>query len=399
MRVAFINVEGGHTGGAGSIVSDIACTVQADGGKSLICYGRLGIPEEGLQLYRIGSDLDVYYHAMMSRVFDNQGLYSQRATQKLLKVINEFEPDVINLHLLHGYYLNYKILFEYLKNAGKPVVWTFHDSWAYTGHCATFESVNCEKWKIQCNNCPKKNVYPRSYWLDNSERNYKLKKKTFSGLNGMTIVTPSQWLADKVKVSFLNEYPCYVINNGIDFDAYHPCESDFKKKYHLEGYRVILGVAASWSVYKGLDDLFKLSEMLPSNYRIVLVGLTKEQLRELPPTITGIERTTNRQELMEAYSAAEVFVDPTIEDNFPTVILEALACGTPVVTYDTGGCKEEVDETCGIVVKQHDLEAMKNGIIHFVEDGIFTELCIERARCFDKKEKCREYLDLFKKEK
>lgn len=395
MKVAIFNVEGGHAGGAASIACDIALAVNNTGGASVINYGRLGIEEHGVEIRRIDNNVDIYYHVMISRLLDIHGNGSYIATRRAIEELDRFKPDLINLHIIHGYYLNYECLFEYIKNNKLPVVWTFHDCWAFTGHCATFDDAGCEKWKYQCGDCPKKGFYPKSLLIDNSKNNYIRKKNVFTSVDNLTIVTPSEWLASKVRESFLNKYPVKVINNGIDLDVFTHLPGRFKEKHNLIGKKMVLGVAATWSESKGYYDFLKLSSILPDDYVIVLVGLSDEQLNSIPRNILGIRRTTDRNELIEAYSAADVFVDPTRSDNFPTVILEALACGTPVVTYDTGGCPEEIDNTCGRVVAQGDIPGLCQSVIDLINMGDISNQCINRAQLFDKKDKCLEYMHLF----
>lgn len=395
MKVAFFNVEGGHAGGAGSIASDIAQTVNTTGGESLICYGRLGIEEKGLKIQRIDNKIDVYTHVLLTRVFDAHGYGSKKATYKAINALESFGPDLLNLHIIHGYYLNYDILFKYIKEKKIPVVWTFHDSWAYTGHCATYDQIGCDKWITGCNNCPKRSSYPQSWLLDHSSQNYQRKKNAFTSVENMTIVTPSQWLAEKVKKSFLKEYRIEVINNGIDLNVFHSKETSFKQQYGIYNKKMVLGVASTWSETKGLKDLVELSKMLSEEYVVVVIGVSEKQKNELPSNMIGIEKTTNREALIQAYAAADVFVDPTTSDNFPTVILEALACGTPVATYNTGGCPEEIDNTCGRVIEQGDIPGLCQSVIDLINMGDISNQCINRAQLFDKKDKCQEYMHLF----
>ena len=343
MKVLMINSVCGIRS-TGRICTDIAEELEKQGHDVKIAYGRETVPEK-YQKYavRIGTDLDVKLHGIKTRLFDRHGFGSKRATKKFIKWVEEYDPDVIHLHNLHGYYINIKILFDYLKKANKKVVWTLHDCWAFTGHCTHFSLASCEKWKTECKCCPNKKEYPRSNLLDNSKKNYVCKKSLFTGIKNMMLVTPSEWLKDLVKQSFLSDYEVKCIHNGIDLNAFRPTESDFKKRNDLEDKKVVLAVSSVWNERKGFYDVIKLSEQLTSDYKVVMVGLDDAQKNSLPPNIIGITRTNSTTELAEIYSAADVFVNLTYEDNYPTVNLEALACGTPVITYKTGGSVESVD--------------------------------------------------------
>lgn len=293
---------------------------------------------------RIGSDLSVKADALTARILDNAGFNSKAATKKFLEWVRKYDPDVIHLHNIHGYYVNLPLLFDYLSKANKKVIWTLHDCWTFTGHCAYFTYAKCEKWRKGCHECPQKKDYPSSILCDRSEQNWKRKRKMFTSVKNMTIVTPSKWLSGLVKQSFLRKYSVVVINNGIDTTVFKPTPSDFRKKHELEGKKIILGVASVWDRRKGLKDFVKLSEIINENYAIVLVGLSEEQIKQMPKNIVCISRTNSQKELAEIYTAADVLFNPTYEDNYPTVNLEAQACGTPVVTYNTGGSPESVPE-------------------------------------------------------
>lgn len=350
MKVLMINSVCGIRS-TGRICTDIATELEKQGHEVKIAYGRENVPEQFKKYaIRIGSDFGVKLHALTARFFDNSGFGSKSATKNFIKWINEYNPDVIHLHNIHGYYLNIKILFDYLQKSGKKVVWTLHDCWAFTGHCSYFDYAGCDKWKTYCCNCPQKESYPSSILFDNSKKNYLNKKKCFTSISNMTFVTPSEWLSGLVKRSFLGKYDVKVINNGVDTEIFKPTESDFRKKHGIEDKKIVLGVASVWDKRKGLSDFLELSKLLDDSYRIVLVGLNKEQISGLPNNVIGMEKTNNTKELAEIYTAADVFVNPTYEDNYPTVNLEAQACGTPVITYNTCGSPESVDFN-GVVTK------------------------------------------------
>lgn len=338
------------TGSTGRICTDIADMLIEQGHECKIAYGRGSVPEKYQNIsVKIGSTFGVYCNALKARLFDNEGLNAKHATKKFIKWVKTYDPDVIHLHNLHGYYLNLEILFDYLKTCGKKIVWTLHDCWAFTGHCSYFDYPHCDRWKTGCSGCIRLHDYPKSF-TDRSKRNFDKKKQLFTGISNLTIVTPSEWLADLVKQSFLKEYPVEVINNGIDLSIFKPTPSDFRERHGLHDQKIILGVAFVWDKRKGFDDFIKLAGVIDDGYRIVMVGVNKKQKKHLPKNIIGIERTNNIKELAEIYTAADVFFNPTYEDNYPTVNLEAQACGTPVVTYATGGSVESVPEANVVAV-------------------------------------------------
>ena len=358
MKVLQINTVCG-VGSVGRIVRQIHEALREKGHESYIAYGRKPLGCDGA--IRIGGDLDVYFHVFLTRVFDLHGFGSKKATKKFLKIVEEINPDIIHLHNIHGYYLNIEVLFDFLKSFDKPVVWTLHDCWAFTGHCSHFTYAKCERWKTGCYSCPEKKSYPRSVIFDNSKSNYARKKKAFTGVKNMTLVTPSQWLAGLVKESFLGDYPVQVILNGIDTEVFKPTPSDFKKRYGLDGKFLILGVANVWEKRKGFDYFLDLSKYLSDDEIIVLVGLSDERIKNLPNNIIGIKRTNSAKELAEIYTAADVFFNPTLEDNYPTVNLEAQACGTYVITFDSGGAKETIiSKESGIAIKPCNAEDIMN---------------------------------------
>lgn len=352
MKYLFVNSVCG-IGSTGRICADIAKKLEADGHEVKIAYGRTStVPEQyGKYAVRIGSGIDVKVAGIQSRLFDNHGLASKRATKKFLQWADEYDPDLVWLHNLHGYYINYELLFQWIKSRPKmEVKWTLHDCWAFTGHCSYFTIVKCEQWKNHCSYCPQTRRYPACYGKGDASQNFDRKREAFTGVKNLTLITPSQWLADLVKQSFLKEYPIEVRYNTIDRNIFKPTPSDFRERYGLVGKKIVLGVASIWDERKGLRHFYKLAQMLDDRYAIVLVGLSEKQMKKLPKNILGIKRTNSPRELATIYTAADVFFNPTYEDNYPTVNLEAEACGTRVVTYDTGGCRETIHSPESVVI-------------------------------------------------
>lgn len=343
MKVLFINCVCGIRS-TGRIVTDLAESYLQQGHEVKIAYGRETVPEKYKDIsYRIGSETNVRVNALKARLLDNEGLNCRLQTKKLIKWANDYNPDVVWLHNLHGYYINIELLFSWIKSRpSMEVRWTLHDCWAFTGHCAHFTGIGCVQWKEQCVRCALRQRYPKSLFKDNCKSNYQRKKRSFTGVQQMRLIVPSHWLGNLVKESFLREYPVEVMHNRIDTTVFKPTEGSFRKQYHLENKKVVLGVASTWDDSKGYSDFLKLSELLDDSYRIVMVGVSKQQCKTLPAKIVGIPRTDSAAQLAEIYTAADVFVNLTYEDTYPTVNLEAQACGTPCLTYRTGGSVESV---------------------------------------------------------
>ena len=394
-----INVTA-NWGSTGKIAEAIGIAAMKAGWESYIAYGRWSNPSQS-HLIKIGSDFDVYEHFAETRLLDNHGLASRIATHTFIHQIQEIKPDIVHLHNIHGYYLNYKLLFEFLSQKDVPIVWTLHDCWSFTGHCSYFDIADCERWKQGCYApCPCKREYPASYLMDSCEKNWFQKEASFTSVKNMTLVPVSKWLSKLIKESFMVNYPVQMIHNGIDLDVFCPQTGNFSIQGMdlIKGKRIVLGVASVWDSRKGLSDFVWLRERLTDDWVLVLVGLNEEQLKTLPKGIVGIKRTQNQHELAQLYSFADVFVNPTYEDNFPTTNLEALACGTPVITYRTGGSPEAIDEKTGLVVEQGNVSALADAI---------KELCLRdreqlskdcRARAeehFDKNKCFEKYVRLY----
>ena len=361
MKYLFINSVYGVRS-TGKIIAQQCRQLQAQGHTCLVGYGREASPDCAVKTLKIGTRLDVLIHGFLSTFFDRQGFGSKRATKRFLKQVETYAPDVIWLHNVHGYYIHLETLFNWLKAHPKiKVYWTLHDCWAFTGHCAYFTMAKCDKWKTQCKNCPQKKAYPRCLGFSGSSRNYQKKKEIFNGVADLTLITPSQWLADLTRESFLKNYPVKVQNNTVDTTVFKPTPSDFRHRYGIKHKKIVLAVAVILEETKGLPDLLQLRKLLDERFVLVLVGVPTEKIKQLPPNIKGIARTKNQQELAAIYTAADVFVNPTHQDNYPTVNLEARACGTPVVTYNVGGSPESAGGK--YIVPEHDIAGLAR-LIH-----------------------------------
>lgn len=400
MRIAQINMT--PFGSTGRIMLQIAKTAQKAGMTArayttefFTINGRSPrVKEENLYYY--GSFYENMVHNYLGKLLGRNGQFSYFGTKQLIRELKRFAPDIVHLHNLHCHCIHLPALFRYLKKSNVKVIWTLHDCWSFTGHCPHFDMYGCDKWKTGCHHCGQLKGYPKSY-LDTSKQMYRKKQRWFTALQHMTLVTPSAWLAGLAKQSFLNKFPVKTIHNGIDLSIFKPTDSDFREKHGLQNKKILLGVSFGWSDKKGLDAFLELARRLSDEYRIVLVGTNEALDATLPSNVVSIHHTNNQQELAEIYSAADLFVNCTREDTFPTVNLEALACGTPIITFDTGGSPECVDATCGSVVKKNDVDAMEKEILRIFETQPFSKAaCVMRAKCFDMQDKFNEYVDLYR---
>lgn len=338
----------------GRIIREIGDTAMASGWESYIAYseGRDGKMECTSHTVPVGDRMSVAFHGLATRMFDRHGLASTEATRKFIKDIESIDPDVIHIHNIHGYFLNYEILFDWLSHCGKQVIWTVHDCWLFTGHCYHYMNAGCDKWKYGCGQCPQTREFPKSWLIDRSAKNWRDKKNAFCSIpsDKMTIVTVSDWLKGEMQQSFLKDFRYKVIHNGIDTEVFKPSDGTVvRRRYGIGDRKMYMGAASIWSTAKGLDDFISMASMLTPQEVIVLVGLDKNQMARMPANIIGIPRTSDVHELAELYSAADAFLNLTYQDNYPTVNLESISCGTPVVTYRTGGSPESVTSQCGMV--------------------------------------------------
>ncbi|MDR1683090.1 MAG: glycosyltransferase [Candidatus Symbiothrix sp.] len=387
----------------GRIMEEIGDLAIRNGWESYIAYskGRDGIQKSKSNIIPIGNKRSVAWQGLMTRLFDRHGLSSDKATLRFVETIKRLNPDVIHIHNIHGYFLNYNILFDYLSKSNIHAIWTIHDCWAYTGHCYHYSYAKCDKWKTICNHCPQKTKFPASYLFDRAKKNYIDKKKAFTSLDisQMTIVPVSHWMENEMRESFFNKYRFRVIHNGIDTNVFDINESDgIKEKYGINRPYIILGIAGIWSDEKGLGDFMQLADKIDDNQLIVLVGVNEKQKASLPRNILGISRTNNVQELSQLYSAADVFVNLTWQDNYPTVNLEAIACGTPVITYRTGGSVESVTEDTGLVVEQGDISGLIQAIRLIESRGksYYKDRCRSFAlKNFRKEDRYADYIAMY----
>jgi len=384
-------------GSTGRIATDIAQYAAAQGAETVIGFGAGSVPA-GSEAYalRIGGPIGRKWHGAIRKLLDAEGYGSILATKRLIAFLRQYQPDVIHLHNLHGCYVNHKLLFRYLAQSGIPVIWTLHDCWAFTGHCAYFDRAGCERWKTGCFQCPQKGEYPACIGIGGSKRNYTRKRKLFTSLPTLTLVTPCAWLRNFVASSYFKTTPCQVIYNGVDRNCFRPVQSNLRSQYSIGDKRLVLAVASEWEERKGVRLLPELADLLGDDCPLVVIGLTQDQKQALPSNIIGITKTADVEELAAWYTAADCLANPTLEDNMPMVNLESLACGTPVVTFHTGGCAEAITDLCGAVTPKGNVKAMADEIRRVAaRKAELTQACLAQAEHFDAVTSAQTYWDLY----
>lgn len=418
MRIAYINVTSVMS--TGRIAVELCRMAEAGGHRALLCHARGTCPGDVPSL-RVGNRMDTAAHALLARVTDRAGFYSRRSTRQLVSELEKYKPDLVHLHNIHGYYLHLPTLFEYLKRNDIPTVWTLHDCWAFTGHCAYYTMAEgapppdgerrraacgegCERWLNGCGNCVLLREYPRSWLVDQSARNWREKRALFSGVPHMVLVTPSEWLKDQVKRSFLGSYPVYALPNGIDLTAFAPCVDenfmrDTARFYGLDkaGNRpLIISAASAWDGRKGLDDLIELSEVLGEDYCVAAVGLDEYQIRSLPPhTVLGVPPTGNLNDLCALYTAADLYISLSHGETMGMTLVEALACGTQVLCYDTTAMPEIVTPEVGEVAPMGDMDAVADAVRRLCRSHKSPADCRARAAAYAAPLRFGAYLKLY----
>ncbi|MDR2505583.1 MAG: glycosyltransferase [Oscillospiraceae bacterium] len=413
--ICFINTSAG--GSHGAITRELAVGASAAGYSPIAAYSR-GNPPGEFASVRIGSDMDMRLAGLTTRLRDNHGFANARATRRFLSKLDEIKPDLLHLHNLHGYYINVEMLFSYIKKNELPAVWTLHDCWAFTGHCSHFVRANCDKWRTLCHACPMKREYPASLLLDNSERNYRRKRSAFTNVPNLRIVAPSDWLAENVRRSFLRDYPLSVIPNGVDTNAFTPSD-EMMGAMHSTTHCVvkdgsILSIAAPFDERKGFTDIIETAKLLP-NKRFILIGLTDKQKKLLPSNAEGYGRINDRAQIIRFCRKASLLLNATYEDTYPTVNMEAIACGTPAVSYNTGGCAEQqglslqsaalsgrrfIQTQVGAIVNEKSPAALAEAIaqteLSFARPDASELLHLFSLKHFDRNKAVSAYVDIYK---
>jgi putative colanic acid biosynthesis glycosyltransferase len=388
-------------GSTGRIVEQIGLVAINGGWESYIAYGGRPRNTSKSRLIKIGTYFDQLIHALHTRFFDNHGFASVHATKRFIKILEQIKPDLIHLHNIHGYFLNLTILFDYIVNKGIPVIWTLHDFWPVTGHCSFFSDINCEKWKAGCHHCPKKKYYPKSICIDNSEKNYYLKRKIFCSLKNISIISVSKWEENILRQSYLSKYPIFTIYNGVDLEIFKPMggTDSLRSKLKIANKYVLLALATTWGARKGWYDYLKLSKILPEEYIIVLVGLPWRKMKDLPKNIMGIKRTESVNELVSYYSMADIVLNLSYQETFGLTTVEGLACGTPCIVYNRTASPELIIPETGYIVEPGNIEQILQAIQRIVKNGKlhYSENCrLHAMRYFDVNDRYLEYLELYR---
>lgn len=387
-----------NSGSAGRIVEQIGELAIQNGWESYVAYGRKKNDSKS-QAIKIGGNISILIHGFKSLVFDKHGLGSTFATKILIRKIEKINPDIIHLHGIHGYYVNYEVLFSYLNRVEKPVVWTMHDFWAVTGHCTYFTDINCNKWQNKCFNCPKSKNYPKSIFFDRSKINFLLKKDLFNTIKNLSVVSVSEWMGSLVEKTFLKNHFQKTILNGVDVNNFSPKNpSRLLEKFNLKDKFILLGVATSWGERKGWHDFIELNRLLPEKYQIILVGLNKNLLKKLPNNIIGLTRTESTNELAELYSAADVVLSLSTQETFGLTTIEGFACGTPGIVYNCTASPELITPDTGFIVEKGDFVGLLNALSEIKSKGkeFYSEKCRDRAvNVYNKNLRFKEYIDLY----
>ena len=384
-------------GSTGKIVEGIGVLALSQGWDVYVAHGTRYRNPSALKSIQVTSKAGEMLHYIESSLFDAQGLGSRFATRRLLKKIDELKPDVVHIHNIHGCFLNYPILFRYLREKSIPVVWTLHDCWAMTGHCVHFERTHCEKWKTQCGDCQQKHDFPASYLLDRSKSNYMLKKQLFTAMEKLWITTVSSWLKGVAEQSYLKKFPVDVVPNGINTKTFVPTENNVKQRLGIGDKKLVLAVASGFDERKGIYDFVKLGKVLPSEFQLMLIGTNKSDKRVLPENVITVSRANGAAELAAFYSAADVLLSLSYEETFGMTIVEAMACGTPAIVYDNTAQPELITPETGLVVKTGDVEGAKNAIEEVCSKGkvYYSEACRQHALEYDEKKSYQKYMELY----
>lgn len=390
-------------GSIGSITTQIGDSfVKTFGGNSFITYHFRCYPSPSSKniSIKVGTPLSFLVHILWTRLFDAHGLASWYDTKKLIRVIEEKHIDIVHLHNIHGYYVNIKMLINYLRENNIPVVWTIHDCWNFTGHCAHYYEVNCYRWKKGCAKCPYKKRYPKSILMNRSAHMFNFKKELFTSLDNVVLIPVSNWQEEILRESFLGNKRIIRVYNGIDTDVFRPCDNtdSIKSKYGLKNRFVLLGVATGWGPDKGSLDYIKLSKLLPKDYQIVLVGLNDDAAKQFPSDIMCLPRTNSQNELVELYSVADVLMSLSYQESMGLTIVEAMACGTPAIVYNNTAQPELVNTNTGIVVETGNVDQVYSAVKDIRKKGkqFYSNFCRERAESFFSNTKCYgQYMEVY----
>lgn len=396
MKILFIDVNC-KISSTGKIVYDLFTECRKEGHEAAICYGR-GTKIDEQNILKFGLDIETYFHAFMTRLTGLTGCYSFFSTRRLLKFMEEFKPDVVHIHELHAYFVNLFPVTDYLKKKNIKTVWTFHCEFMYTGKCGY--AYECEKWKTECGRCPKLRDYPSSMIFDFTKRMYRDKQKLFKDFNNLTIVSPSQWLADRIKQSFLSDKRINVIHNGIDIrNVFYPRQFDhLKVKHNIKDEKIVLAVAPDlMSERKGGRHILDLAKRMKNeNVKFILIGV-EDLDKNFNDNVIALERIGNQQELAEYYSMANVFIICSLKETFSQTCAESLCCGTPVVGFESGAPETVFDKLYATFVPYCDLDSLQEAAQNILNGKNISNECANYGKdAFSKDKMYEEYMNLYK---
>lgn len=390
MRVLQINANFGFSS-TGLIVKDIADQIKKDGLEPFCAYQKTNAPVNNG--YQIGNKFDWKLHAFFSRILGRQGYYSYFATKKFLKYIDKIKPDVIHLHNLHSNYININLLLKFIAKKDIPTIITFHDCWFFTGKCFHYVDFSCDRYKTGCGKCPKKKAPPKSLIFDFSSQVLKNKIKRLTAIPRLKIIGCSDWICNEAKNSLLKDCDISRIYNGVDINVFCPKNTEnLRNELGASDNFLVLGMANKWFLDQNISLIEKV-KTLP-NTKLILVGCNENQLRFLKENhseVIGVGFVKDREELARYYSVADVFVNLTFADTLPTVNMESICCGTPVITYDGCGSPELVDKDCGVIVKKGDTDGIINALNNIRETD-FSDCYKIGQEKFDKNKCYKEYI-------
>lgn len=393
MKILQINAVYGFRS-TGIIIKDIAIALKKEGHEAYFAYQTANErPENG---YLIGNKFVWKWHALYSRVFGRQAYASKSSTKKLLKWIDTVQPDVVHLHNLHSNYINLNLLCDYLVEKNIATVITLHDCWYFTGKCSHYVAVGCDKWQKSCGNCPRLKQEQASLFFDNTSKVLKDKIKHLNSIPNLTIVGCSHWITEELKKSHLKPNKIEVIYNGVDTKIFTPHKSDFRDKNSIGNQFLIMGMADKWCTDKNKEIV---QQIIQNNLdsKIVIVGCKESQKEEFKNVrnVIALGYITDRKELSDIYAASDVFVNLTHADTLPTVNMESICCGTPVITFDCCGSPELVDGDSGYIIKENDSRALLERL-DMLRNKALQFNVLEKQKKFDKDTCYQRYLDIYK---
>lgn len=360
MRVLLIDVNYGDSS-TGKIVQDLQATVNADGGTATACYGRGEDRTDSVAgVFKFGLDWETYVHAALTRLTGYTGCFSHFSTRRLIKYIDEFQPDIIHIHELHAYFVNLKPLLTYIAKKGIPVVWTFHCEFMYTGKCG--HAFDCNNWINGCGKCPSLGEYVSTFWFDHTREMLAEKKRLLDALD-LRIVAPSQWLADRCRRSCLGDRPISVIHNGVDTSIFYPRDASKLREELGIGVdeKVVLALAPNlMDERKGGEFVLGLAGMNSERHvRFVIVGVENGTLpAEVPDNVIAKGPIYDKSLLATYYSMADAFVICSKRETFSMTCAEALCCGTRVFGFKSGAPESVFKEPLASFVEYGDTAAL-----------------------------------------